>query len=77
MNAYFVSLSRQPFNPQIIGQPQSLLGPRPSQGLPAGPNMVFNRPPLDLRAIAPNQRPNFGNVLPHLNLPGMQVSVSS
>lgn len=63
-----------------MGQP-SLLGPRPPQAgvqqvVSPGTGMVFNRPPVDLRAMPPNTRPNFANVLPHMNLPGMQVGVT-
>ena len=40
---------------------------------PPGVNMMFNRPPaMQPGAMLPN-RPNFGNHLSPMNLPGLQV----
>ena len=41
---------------------------------PPAVNMMFNRPPgMQPGGMLPNTRPNFGNHLPAMNLPGLQV----
>ncbi|XP_028391047.1 transcription elongation regulator 1-like isoform X2 [Dendronephthya gigantea] len=48
----------------------------PAQNFPPGVNMMFNRMPAmmpgGMPGMVPNARPNFGNQLPHMNLPGLQ-----
>jgi hypothetical protein len=44
------------------------------QMFPPAVNMMFNRPPgMQPGGMLPNTRPNFGNHLPAMNLPGLQV----
>ena len=84
MSLYVHSKPNQPFiifycRPQFQanqGQPPVHDG-NTQQGapqlFPPAVNMMFNRPPaMQPGGILPN-RPNFGNHLPPMNLPGLQV----